>query len=104
MLLVTSRARSVGVGFGDGECEKTGSGCEQVYTGIKLFGSIYNNKRVMKTKVGAVTKSERDEIRRIYERRNGLIELFGILTPEKTEIYDRVVEDMGRTTARFQQW
>ena len=43
--------------------------------------------------VGQVTSEEKDEIQRLFERRNGLNELAMILTP-----------DMGETGVRFQQW
>lgn len=54
--------------------------------------------------VGQVTPEEKDEIQRLYERRNGLNELAMILTPDKEELYEKLVKDMGETGARFQQW
>ena len=58
----------------------------------------------MKTKVGTVTTDERDEIKRLFERRNGLNELAKVLTPDKGEIYERLIIDMGETSTKFQQW
>ncbi len=59
----------------------------------------------MNTKiVGLVTDSEKNEIQRLFERRNGLNELAKILTPENEELYERLVKDMGDTTTKFQQW
>ncbi len=59
----------------------------------------------MNTKiVGHVTDSEKNEIQRLFERRNGLNELAKILTPENEELYERLVKDMGDTTTKFQQW
>lgn len=54
--------------------------------------------------VGQVTPEEKDEIQRLFERRNGLNELAMILTPDKKELYEKLVKDMGETGVRFQQW
>lgn len=54
--------------------------------------------------VGQVTTEEKDEIQRLFERRNGLNELAMILTPDKEELYEKLVKDMGETGVRFQQW
>ena len=54
--------------------------------------------------VGRVTPEEKDEIQRLFERRNGLNELAMILTPDKEELYEKLVKDMGETGVRFQQW
>lgn len=54
--------------------------------------------------VGQVTPEEKDEIQRFFERRNGLNELAMILTPDKEELYEKLVKDMGETGVRFQQW
>lgn len=54
--------------------------------------------------VGQVTSEEKDEIQRLFERRNGLNELAMILTPDKEELYEKLVKDMGETGVRFQQW
>lgn len=54
--------------------------------------------------VGQVTSEEKDEIQRLFERRNGLNELSMILTPDKEELYEKLVKDMGETGVRFQQW
>ena len=58
----------------------------------------------MKKLVGQVTPVERDEIQRLFERRNGLNELAKILTADNTELYERLVVDMGDTGMKFQQW
>ena len=57
-----------------------------------------------KKHVGQVTPEEKDEIQRLFERRNGLNELAMILTPDKEELYEKLVKDMGETGVRFQQW
>lgn len=51
-----------------------------------------------------MTAEERDEIQRLFERRNGLNELAKILTPDNSELYERLVTDMGDTSTKFQQW
>lgn len=58
----------------------------------------------MKTKVGQVTVEEKKEIQTLFERRNGLKELFQVVTPSNTELYERVVKDMGETNSKFQKW
>lgn len=58
----------------------------------------------MKKEVGRVTEQERDEIQSLFERRNGLNELAQILTAENTELYERLVKDLGETSTKFQNW
>lgn len=58
----------------------------------------------MKKEVGRVTEQERDEIQTLFERRNGLTELAKILTADNTELYERLVNDLGETSTKFQQW
>lgn len=55
-------------------------------------------------KVGKVTPEERDEIKRLFERKNGLNELAKIITADNTELYERLVKDLGETSNLFQQW
>lgn len=54
--------------------------------------------------VGIVTPEERDEIQKLFERRNGLNELAKILTSDNTELYEKLVKDMGETSTKFQSW
>lgn len=58
----------------------------------------------MKKEVGRVTEQERDEIQALFERRNGLTELAKILNADNTELYERLIKDMGETSTKFQQW
>lgn len=58
----------------------------------------------MRHKVGQVTPEERNEVQRLFERRNGLNELAKILTPDNDALYQKLVADLGDTTTRFQQW
>lgn len=54
--------------------------------------------------VGQVTPEERNEIQTLFERRNGLNELAKILTVDNTDLYEKLVKDMGETGMKFQQW
>lgn len=54
--------------------------------------------------VGRVSVDERDEIKQLFERRNGLNELARILTADNSELYDKLVRDMSETGAKFQGW
>lgn len=60
--------------------------------------------------IGSVTAGERDEIKILFERKNALDELFRTLLDlpasetADSPIYERLVRDMGETTARFQAW
>lgn len=57
----------------------------------------------MKKLVGIVTKEERDEVKYLFERRNGLIELINSID-DSAAIYEKVVMDLGKTTTKFQDW
>lgn len=59
---------------------------------------------VKKKKVGNVTAEECGEIKYLFERRNGLVELSKVLTADNKELYERLVMDMGETGAKFQNW
>ena len=59
---------------------------------------------VTRKKVGQVTPEERNEIQTLFERRNGLNELAKILTSDNTELYEKLVKDMGDTTTKYQNW
>ena len=54
--------------------------------------------------VGQVTPEERSEIQVLFERRNGLNELARILTADNAELYEKLVEDMGETGIKYQNW
>lgn len=59
----------------------------------------------MKKKVvGQVTVGEKNEIQALFERRNGLNELAKIVTADNSELYERLVKDMGETGIKFQNW
>ena len=58
----------------------------------------------MKKVVGQVSSEEKSEIQTLFERKKGLSELAKILTKDNTALYEKIVQDMGETNARFQQW
>ena len=53
---------------------------------------------------GKVTSEERDEIRRLFRRKIALTELFGTIDPQRKELYERVLDDMGQTMISYQKW
>lgn len=59
---------------------------------------------MVKKVIGQVTAEEKDEIQTLFERRNGLNELAGILTADNAELYEKLVKDLGETGTRFQNW
>lgn len=59
---------------------------------------------IMKKIVGQVTVEEKNEIQTLFERRNGLNELAKILTVDNEVLYEKLVKDMGETSAKFQNW
>ncbi len=54
--------------------------------------------------VGKVTPEECAEIQALFERKNGLTELAKIISADNTELYEKLVKDMGETGMKFQQW
>lgn len=58
----------------------------------------------MKKVVGQVSELEKKEIQILFERRNGLNELAKILTADNTELYERLIKDLGETSIKFQKW
>ena len=58
----------------------------------------------MKKLVGQVTPDEKNEIQSLFERKNGLNELAKILTADNAELYEKLVNDMGETGTKFQNW
>ena len=54
--------------------------------------------------VGQVTVEEKNEIQTLFERRNGLNELAKIVSADNTELYEKLVKDMGETGTKFQDW
>lgn len=58
----------------------------------------------MKKVVGKVTEEERDEIKCLFERKNGLVELAMVISPNNQPMYEKLVMDMGETSVRFQKW
>lgn len=54
--------------------------------------------------VGQVTPEEKEEIQRLFERRNGLNELAKIVTADNADLYEKLVKDLGETGTKFQLW
>ena len=59
---------------------------------------------MVKKIVGQVTPEEKNEIQMLFERRNGLNELAKVLTADNTELYEKLIKDMGETNTKFQNW
>jgi len=59
---------------------------------------------MVKKQVGQVTVEEKSEIQTLFERRNGLNELAKIVTADNTELYEKLVKDLGETGMKFQNW
>lgn len=57
-----------------------------------------------KKRIGQVTKEEKNEILTLFERRNGLTELAKIVTVDNTNLYEKLVKDIGETSSKFQNW
>lgn len=55
-------------------------------------------------KIGQVTAAEMAEIKQLHERRSGLNELAKILSPDNTDLYERLVGDLGETSLKYNDW
>lgn len=54
--------------------------------------------------ISKVTSSERDELKRLIERKNGIIELLKIDNIEKEEVYERIIEDLSHINSEIDNW
>ncbi len=54
--------------------------------------------------VGQVSPEEKETVKMLFERKNGLSELSKIVTADNEELYEKVVKDMGQTSFDFQKW
>lgn len=54
--------------------------------------------------IGKVTSAERNDILTLFERKNGLAELFQTIDPSNEKLYNKVIADMGETSTKFQKW
>ncbi len=59
---------------------------------------------ITKKVIGQVTVEEKNEIQMLFERRNGLNELAKIVTADNTDLYEKLVKDLGETGTKFQNW
>jgi CXXX repeat modification system protein len=67
-----------------------------------------NAKKKPKKLMGTVTAEERSVIKQLYERKNGLAELFKSIADlgkeETNTLYEKLVKDMADTSAKYQGW
>lgn len=54
--------------------------------------------------IGQVAADEKNEIQTLFERRNGLNELAKIVSADNTDLYEKLVKDLGETGTKFQNW
>ena len=59
-----------------------------------------NSKKLL----GSVTREERDEIKSLFERKNGLVELSKCLNDTNMHLYDKIVSDLGIVSTQFNDW
>jgi len=58
----------------------------------------------MRKIVGKVTEEEKNEILLLYERKNGLQELAKVLKADDSDLYEKLISDLGETGTKFQNW
>ena len=54
--------------------------------------------------VGCVSPEEVKEIQRLFERKNALAELAKIINADNTQLYEKLIKDVGETGTKFQSW
>lgn len=54
--------------------------------------------------VGRVSPEEVKEIQRLFERKNALAELAKIINADNTQLYEKLIKDVGETGTKFQSW
>ena len=54
--------------------------------------------------VGRVSPEEVKEIQRLFERKNALAELAKIINAGNTQLYEKLIKDVGETGTKFQSW
>jgi CXXX repeat modification system protein len=65
---------------------------------------------MLKENIGSVSEGEKDQIKKLYERKLALNELLlslenpSLQEEQKQNIYNKLVEDMGRTKTSFDKW
>ena len=50
------------------------------------------------------TEEEKQEIKKLFERRNGLKELTKILDSSNEELYEKLISDMSTTQEKYKSW
>jgi len=69
--------------------------------------TVHAPQSAERKRLGQVSAEERDEIRALFERKNGLLELsksLGGSDAPSDALYERVVTDLGKATTRFNDW
>lgn len=65
---------------------------------------------MIKQKVGEVTEDEKEEVLRLYDRKNALNELFFVLSSpyltegEKETLKGRIIDDMAKANSLYEKW
>ena len=59
---------------------------------------------MIKKVIGKVTPQEKEEIQKLFERRNGLNELSTLLKDGNDGLYEKLIKDLGETSVKFQNW
>ena len=54
--------------------------------------------------VGRVSPEEVKEIQSLFERKNALAELAKIINADNTQLYEKLIKDVGETGTKFQSW
>lgn len=54
--------------------------------------------------VGHVSPEEVKEIQSLFERKNALAELAKIINADNTQLYEKLIKDIGETGIKFQAW
>jgi CXXX repeat modification system protein len=54
--------------------------------------------------VGKVTEGEKNEIKLIFQRLKGLQELAKIVDSNDATLYEKMIDDLGKTRMRFDSW
>lgn len=58
----------------------------------------------MRKEIGKVSVEERNHIKALFERKNGLVELAKIVSPENEKLYEKLIQDLSETSRKFEDW
>ena len=68
------------------------------------YHPIYSSSILFNSSVTSVFSNNDSSSGSLFERRNGLNELAGILTVDNEVLYEKLVKDIGETGMKFQNW